>query len=359
MACGRLGRKKLTAVVPAAVTGKGVNRIMCAGERGGETYEFRREDGERSRLYRLRDRIVLAEDRDVAAEMRERGLVALVPLRGPGGKQGSLPVGEKSNRFSLDPMDLDFLDQLAARIGFFFENHLLSLHLMDRVEELSEAKLMLEESDRFKSEIISITSHEFRIPLSVINGFAIILRNYFPRLSEEERGEILDHIVNSCHRLDSLLEKFLTVSSLRDGKVAIDMSPCSVETAFNEACYALPDDARGRVRVVLRGNGLILKNLLDNARRFSDDHSPITLFAEEREEHIEVEVRDEGEGIDPELSEVIFEPFTRLEELDKHAEGMGLGLYIVRLAADLIGTRVTVESRSGGGAAFRFALPKA
>ncbi|NPV59961.1 MAG: hypothetical protein HPY75_09885 [Actinobacteria bacterium] len=379
MACGRLGLKELTAVVPAAVTGKGVNWIMGSGERGGETFGFRREDDERSRLYRLRDRIVLAEDWDTVvetaeetllSEMRERGLVALVPLRGPGGTQGTLLVGEKLNRFSLDPMDLDFLDQLAARIGLFIENHLLSLHLMDRVEELSEAKRMLEESDRFKSEVISITSHEFRIPLSVINGFAIILRNYFPRLSQEERDEILDHIVSSCHRLDSLLEKFLTVSSLRDGKVAVEMSPCSVEAAFNEACSTLPGDARRRVRVVLRGNGmqaetdpyclgLILKNLLDNARRFSDDLSPITLLAEEREDHIEVEVRDEGEGIEPELSEVIFDPFTRLEEMDKHGEGIGLGLYIVRLAADLIGARVTVESSPGRGAAFRFTLPKA
>lgn len=378
-ACGQLGLKELTAVVPAAVTGGGVNWIMGARAAGKETYGFRREDDERSRLYRLRDRTILVEDRGFAAdasddavrkEMRERELVALVPMRGPEGLQGILMVGEKLNRFALDPLDLDFLEQLAKRIGLFVENHLLSLHLMDRVEELSEAKRMLEESDRFKSEVISVTSHEFRIPLSVVNGFAIILRNYFRNLSEEERNEILDHISNSCDRLNSLLDKFLTVSSLKDGKLPLELKSCNVEVLLNEARSCLPERTRERVRVNLRGNGmeamtdpyclkLILRNLLDNAQRFSDDSSPITLLAEEKGDCIEVAVSDEGEGIDPELTEVIFKPFTRLEELDKHGEGVGLGLYIVRLAADLIGTQVKVESSPGKGTTFSFRLPKA
>ncbi len=379
MVCERLGLKELTAVVPAAVTGNGINWIMGAQAVGREVYGFRRDDDERSRIYRLRDRTVLAEDRDLAddgsddtlrKDMCERGLVALVPMQGPEGLQGILMVGEKVNRYALDPMDLDFLEQLAKRIGLFVENHLLSLHLMDRVEELSEAKRMLEESDSFKSEIISVTSHEFRIPLSVVNGFAIILRNYFPRLSEEERNEILDHITASCSRLNSLLDEFLTVSTLKDGRVPLAIAPCNIEALLSEACLSMPEETRKRVCVDMRGNGmeavtdpyclkLILTNLLDNARRFSDDYSPITLTVEERAESIEVSVRDEGEGIDPDLVEVIFSPFTRLEELDKHSEGVGLGLYIVRLAADLIGTQVKVDSSPGKGTTFRFRLPKA
>ncbi len=378
MVCGRLGLRELAAVVPAAVTGKGSNWIMGARAVGREACGYRREDDERSRLYRIRDRILLLEDRDLSseagdeavfAEMRERGLVALIPLRGPEVIQGVLLVGEKMNRFALDPMDLEFLDRLAKRIGLFVENHLLSLHLIDRVEELSEAKRMLEESDRFKSEVINVTSHEFRIPLSVVNGFAVILRNYFPRLSEEERNEILDHIVSSCERLNSLLDKFLTVSSLRDGGASVELAPCSVEALLKEACSSLPEEARKRVHITLRGNGmealtdpyclgLILRNLLDNARRFSDDLSPITLTAEAGEERIVVAVRDEGEGMDPELTEVIFQPFTRLEELDRHGEGVGLGLYIVRLAADLIGAEIDVDSSPGRGTTFRIGLPK-
>ncbi|MBC7231583.1 MAG: hypothetical protein H5T74_14490 [Actinobacteria bacterium] len=379
MVCERLGLRELAAVIPAAVTGKGSNWIMGARAVGREVCGYQREDDERSRLFRIRDRILLLEDRDlsaeagdktVLAEMRERGLVALIPLRGPEVIQGVLLVGEKMNRFALDPMDLEFLDRLAKRIGLFVENHLLSLHLMDRVEELSEAKRMLEESDRFKSEVINVTSHEFRIPLSVVNGFAVILRNYFQRLSEGARNEILDHIVSSCERLNSLLDKFLTVSSLKDGGASVELAPCNVEVLLKEACSSLPEEVRKRVHMTMRGNGmealtdpyclgLILRNLLDNARRFSDDLSLITLTAEARGKRIVVAVRDEGEGMDPELTEVIFQPFTRLEELDRHGEGVGLGLYIVRLAADLIGAEIDVDSSPGRGTTFRISLPKA
>lgn len=59
----------------------------------------------------------------------------------------------------LDPVDLDFLEEFAKRIGLFVENHLLSFRLMARVEELTRARDLLEEFDRFKTEIIVLTSH--------------------------------------------------------------------------------------------------------------------------------------------------------------------------------------------------------
>ncbi len=85
----------------------------------------------------------------------------------------------------------------------------------------------------------------------------------------------------------------------------------------------------------------------------------MTLAAEKAAGGVRVSVSDKGQGIDREDVQYIFQPFARLEEMDKHHIGTGLGLYLVRMAADLLGIEVEVESEPGRGTVFHLLLPLA
>lgn len=125
-----------------------------------------------------------------------------------------------------------------------------------------------------------------------------------------------------------------------------------------------------RIRLALEGGDsevlvdsrllvLCLTHLLENALRYSEANTPVILSAGRGEGGMWISVRDYSEGIPPEVVERMFDPFTRLKEMDKHKEGMGLGLYIVRLAVEMLGMDIRVDSRPGEGSTFRLRLPAA
>lgn len=79
------------------------------------------------------------------------------------------------------------MEDFAGRIGLFVEHYLLSFRLLSKVEELTRARDLLEELDRFKTDIINLTSHEFRTPLTVLQGFTHLLVDRFDKLGIDKR----------------------------------------------------------------------------------------------------------------------------------------------------------------------------
>lgn len=378
LVCERLGLRELVAVVPDFMTEGRGTWLMGAHREGQGTRSFVEVTTEDSPLYQFREETLLLEDREACPEgsregaaraaLAARGLVAAIPLRGPGGVQGTLLVGEKPNRLALDPLDLGFLEDFARRIGLFVENHLLSLRLLARVEELTRARDRLEESDRFKSDIINLTSHEFRTPLTVLQGFTRTMVERFDELREEQKKEFLGYMEKACRRLERLVDEFHTVSLLKGGKLSPSPGWCPLSTILEEAVNGLDGSGGGRVEVELPDSGvevvtdrrllvIVLVHLLENALRYSEPGTPVLLRGEREKGGVTITVRDYGEGIPAEVAERIFEPFMRLEEVDKHGEGAGLGLYIVRLAAEILGMEVRVDSRPGEGTTFRLHIP--
>ncbi len=379
LVCERLGLRELWAVVPAEMTEGRGTWLLGARREGRGVRSLVETAGEDSPLHRIREATLLLEDRGevledegervAREEMEARGLVAAIPLQGPGGPQGVLLVGEKPNRLALDPADLVFLEEFSRRMGLFVEHYLLSFRLMARVEELTRTRDLLEASDRFKTDIINITSHEFRTPLTVLYGFVDLLSRRFGELEEEVMREALRHMEQACARLRRLVDEFHAVSLLRGGKMRCSPRECALARVFREAVEGLEDGEGKRVEVELpdgdpvvftdpRLLNLVLVHLLENALRYSPPDSPVILRASMGKEGcVEVTVRDFGEGIPREVVDVIFEPFARLEETDKHGKGAGLGLYVVNLAAEVLGIEVRVESEPGRGSAFHLLFP--
>lgn len=380
LVCRRLGLRELTAVVPDTVTEGRGTWLMGARWEGDGPKGFVEVARDNSPLYGLREETILFEDRGSAtedsgeraarAELASTGMVAAIPLWGPGGVQGTLLVGEKPNRLALDPLDLKFLEDFARRIGLFVEHYLLSFRLISKVEELTRARDLLEESDRFKTDIINLTSHEFRTPLTVLQGFAGFLAERFDDLKDEEKKDFLDYMLQACRRLVRLVDEFYIVSLLKSGKVSPSPARHALSDIFEDAVRSLEERGESRVRVMLEEGDkeiyvdrrlllLCLRHLLENALRYSEPGTPVVLSGGSGKGGTWITVKDHGEGIPPEVVEGMFEPFTRLEETDKHKEGIGLGLYIVRLTAEMLGMSIRVDSRPGEGSTFGLHLPTA
>ncbi|MFW6114005.1 MAG: ATP-binding protein [Actinomycetota bacterium] len=379
--CRKLGLERLLVYIPEETTHEAGNWFIgCRWTEEGPKGMQEAQENNMSALH-LPDEPVIRDDSGtsiyreddrlkVLDTMAELGLVACLPIKGPAGKLGVLMVGRKISRMALDPLDLDFLAQFAERAGLFIENYLLSTYLLSQFEELMDMRKQLEESDRIKTDIINVTSHEFRTPLTILNGFAFMLRDHYDRFDDLERKQYLGYITDSCERLSSILDQFLTVSYFQKGQVRTAPEPTLLSDLFEEikSSFVPAEGQRiesevvpGDIKVMADRSYLLLmlKNLVDNAIRYSPVERPVILKAEEKEKEIYVYIKDYGQGIDTSEANNIFYPFARLEDTNKHHVGTGLGLYIVRLIADMLGTSVGVESGPRSGTTFFFKLPQA
>ncbi len=379
-----LGLKRLLVAIPEEATrGKG-NWVIGSIRDGGDalSYQGHQEaEASPSPIFLLQDTMLFADDiqaealtdRQAAAmlrDMRGRGLAACLPVKGAAGNVGVLLVGDKVKRLALDPVDIDLLIHFCERAGLFIENYLLSSYLLSMFEELSDTRKRLEESDRFKTDIINVTSHELRTPLTILAGYSYMLQDHYDHFAEDERRQYLAYITASCEKLNAILEQFLTVSYFQKGTVEAAMKPTDLTALLAEVKSEFVPEQSRRIESAAIPRGvkvltdssyllLMLKNLVGNAIRFSPGEMPVIVEAEEREREVLLSIHDFGRGIDQSEVQNIFQPFTRLEDIDKHQVGTGLGLYIVRLIADLLSVTVDVESRPETGTTFRLTLPHA
>ena len=377
--CKELRLEKLIVVLPREMISGKEDWLVGSVRTSTGLTDFHTVELSPSPLYRLRrsplikDDIVTGSvssksDSEVLCEMEDKGFVALLPIAGTLGEVGMLMVGEKLKAAALDPVDLSFLQQFAERSGIFIENYLLSTYLLAQLEQSREAQKKVKELDRFKTDIINVTSHELRTPLTILKGYAYVLRDRCESFNPIERMDFVQNIIDSCDRLDAILEQFLTISRFQRKEVQISRQIMQLKELFDDVRVSLNSEEGSRVLshtepedIVISSDRsyllMLLKNLVDNAIRYSASTSPVIIAAKAEETGVRISVKDFGVGISPTEVRNIFNPFDRIEEADKHQPGTGLGLYIVRLIADMLGTEIDVESQPNQGAVFSFRLP--
>ena len=239
--------------------------------------------------------------------------------------------------------------------------------LEEREGQLVVARERAEESDMLKSAFLANMSHEIRTPLNAIVGFSSLMQS--EELSQEERAEYCDIVVNNSEMLLTLLNDILDISSLECGKIRFNYASEEIvqicQHALMTTAHTRQEGVEGRFECVVDSFMLttdahrlsqILINLLTNAGKFTSEGS-ITLGVEIDKEHGEVlfSVTDTGPGIPPDKQEMVFNRFEKLEGNKK--KGTGLGLAICRQIAVIIGGRIWVDPTYTGGARFIFAHP--
>ncbi len=223
------------------------------------------------------------------------------------------------------------------------------------------------ELNELRSQFISVTSHEFRTPLTTIQSSADLLR-YFD-CDEQERDELFGQIQNSISHMIRLLEDVLFIGHAESGK--LEFSPGSfhlphfcqtlvaeVETATQSRC-PIEFHYQGDRLLVLMDKKLlrqILTNLLSNAVKYSPPDHPVIFTVDAQSDSMIFQVKDTGIGISPADQQKLFECFHRGRNVGT-TPGTGLGLFIVNQCVELHHGHISVESAVNQGSNFIVTLP--
>jgi signal transduction histidine kinase len=226
----------------------------------------------------------------------------------------------------------------------------------------------LQDTDRFKTQFISVASRKLRDPLLQLRRGLYALGQGFAGELKPLQGELVAAASNESEKLDELMADLIEVSELDAGRRELKLERLRPLQALNEARDRFCDEAaQKRIRVVIkafadlsfvladrRAVRSILDNLLSNAIRYTPPEGEILMSAEEIKNFVQFTVRDTGRGIEADRLGSIFDRFSTFSE-----RGSGLGLALGRRLVEAQGGQIAVESRLGNGTTFRFTLPVA
>lgn len=274
---------------------------------------------------------------------------------------GALPADVRYQIDELVTIPID-PDELDVRIALLLRSRRLSI-------ELAERNQKLEELNSLKTRFVSMVSHEFRNPLSVISGIAQLLQAKEQQYSTEKKQDLFQRLQKVVGKLTDLLDDLLVLSRNTSSQVTFSPQPVDIE----QYCKDLVDnfqlgtlescDIRFQTDGAIASASLdvalidtILNNLLSNAIKYSSAESPVYLRVNQEHEQIILQVQDEGQGIPLEDQSALFDAFFRARNVGT-IPGTGLGLNIVKQCVDLHHGDIRVESALGQGTTFTVRLP--
>lgn len=220
-----------------------------------------------------------------------------------------------------------------------------------------------------KTRFVSMTSHEFRVPLTVIVSSTELLENYGERWDTERRLDHLERIRSAANSMKRMLEGILLIGRAESGMLRA--SP--IELDLDEFCKRMIEtlehaSARAHsIRYSFTGNprvtvdeqllGEIISNLLSNALKYSPADSEVNFDVQASDDSYRFSVRDQGIGIPEAELPRLFESFFRANNADQ-IKGSGLGLAVVKKALEVQNGTIEVESELGHGAKFVVQIPR-
>ena len=239
-----------------------------------------------------------------------------------------------------------------------------------RAEEEAHKALGRErELNELKSKFVSIASHEFRTPLSTVLSSASLIEQYNQRNEGDKVNKHVQRIKSSVNHLTSILNDFLSLGKLEEGKIDVVKGPVPIVDFLKDVeeeiistlkagqkllidCSLAPLQVFSDARILRH----ILFNLISNASKYSDAGKPIFITCKQSGTMTLFIICDEGIGIPEEDQKHMFDRFFRASNAG-NVQGTGLGLNIVRRYAELLGGNITFESDFGKGSVFTVTIP--
>jgi two-component system, NtrC family, sensor histidine kinase KinB len=226
----------------------------------------------------------------------------------------------------------------------------------------------LQDTDRFKTQFISVASKKLRDPLLQLRRGIYALQHGFGGELLPLQSELVVEAGSEAEKLSDLMADLIEVAELDSGKREFNLERLRPLPLLDEARNRYIDEAAAKqVRIEVnafadlsfimadrRAIRSILDNLVGNALRYTPPGGEILLAAEELKNSVQFTVRDSGRGIEAERLSNIFDRFNPFSE-----SGTGMGLALVRRLVESLGGQIAVESRIGQGATFRFTVPVA
>jgi two-component system sensor histidine kinase/response regulator len=234
--------------------------------------------------------------------------------------------------------------------------------------KVQERTADLEQALRAKDEFLSLVSHELRNPMTVIMGNAEALHRHGDSLPLEDRKAALTDLRHGTKRLMQLIENLLVMAKAEYGiqetePVLLDKlidAEASWHRQFSSTRVVNVQVEVATAATVCNPThvGLVLRNLIGNADKYSPPAEAIDVFLTRQGEEFVISVCDRGRGIPSGEQELVFQPFYR-SRTTADVNGMGIGLAVCRKLVALNQGRIWLSDRPGGGSEFSFSLPAA
>lgn len=325
-----------------------------------------------------------SDDSDIGRILAEQKILSIlvVPLVHKQDKIGILAAYTPGMRHHFSSEEMGLLQGMASQGAVAINNARM-------FSELQAAYEKQKELDRLKDDFILTVSHEFRTPLTAIEGYVTLISRHGEKLEWAKLEQFAKEIHQATNHLMYLLNRLHDANSIEEEPRKVTPSPVEVSAVAQKAIGLLSPEGKARVRLEIEGDWWVLAdgehlsnvftNLISNALKYSpeDTACQITARVESKDvlanlgllhakaenaasRWVVVGVRDHGEGIAPEDYPKLFQKFSRLpRSLTTSIRGTGLGLWICKQYLDVMGGDIWVESEFGRGSCFQFSLPQA
>lgn len=263
----------------------------------------------------------------------------------------------------------DVTDAHGAQLELVKHRDQLETLVAERTRDLEESLARETGLRELYKGFVSMVSHQFRTPLSIIDASAQRIIRRGKEMTEEEIHERAGKIRAAVLRLTRLVSSTLNAAKMDAGQIDVDIRRCDLAKLIVEACERQKETSPNRMfRVELEQLPAwtpcdpllidqVIANLLSNAVKYSSPPHPIEVSADADPQRVRILVSDRGVGIPDEEWERLFERFFRAKTA-VGVEGTGIGLHVARTIARMHGGDVDAFAREGGGSTFVLTIPK-
>ena len=240
---------------------------------------------------------------------------------------------------------------------------IMTFHDTTKEQDLEDMKL----------DFVSMAAHELRTPLTSIRGYALLLNDLIAQSITNEAKDYLNRLIVSSGMLSGLIENLLNVSRIERNTFTIERSPIEIVDIITTVVNTLAQQAstkrqtlnysppKEKFPLVMADSfriSQVVTNLIANAINYTQEGGTISVIVKKREDEIEVNVADNGQGIPADAVPNLFTKFFRVSgPLEVGSKGTGLGLYITKSIITMHKGKIWVESELGKSATFYFTLP--
>ncbi len=226
--------------------------------------------------------------------------------------------------------------------------------------QLNKKNRELKQLNEFRSNMIDTVSHEFRTPLTSIQGYTSRLLRQDIEIDEETKQKSLKIIKKQSERLSRMVEDILVIPDIEGTRLNFDLKPVSISSTIENAILLVKNDAHRQIinnivcDIDVMGDNdrleQVFVNLIENALKYAKDDGPVILDYELRQNELVISVKNDYDVIPREKLKTLFDKFTRIDDsTTRTTRGTGLGLYIVKGLVEAMNGEIRIYSNEECG----------
>lgn len=235
--------------------------------------------------------------------------------------------------------------------------------------KLKKKNKELKQLNDFRSNMIDTVSHEFRTPLTSIQGYTSRLLRQDIQIDEETRQKSLKTIRRQAERLNRMIEDLLVIPDIEGARLNFDMKPVAISSLIENSIMLVRNDSGKEIVNNVLDNEIeiladndrieqVFVNLIENAVKYAKEESQIVLDYEIENEQVVISVKNDYDVIPREKLKTLFDKFTRVDDsTTRTTRGTGLGLFIVKGLVEAMGGEIRLYSTEECGFCVKVSMP--